>query len=166
MGGTDVQSPSYDQGQTACHKETSNMRKSFLWPGANSMSQSNFKHEEGALSFTPSLDINNEDPHSGTVTPLSPFSIFHKFPSTNIYIPAHFLVILFQSMWNIFWWERSDFTVRRVCKINLQMLREGLATAGSAQSLGACTDLMGDSIPWGLHWGRLFHLVIVRYSWQ
>lgn len=32
------------------------------------MSQRNLKHEEGALSFTPSLDINNEDPPSANVT--------------------------------------------------------------------------------------------------
>lgn len=54
------------------------------------MSRRNLNQEEDAPSFTPSLDMNNEDPLS-----LSPFSAFHKFPSTNVYNPVHLLVIFF-----------------------------------------------------------------------
>lgn len=54
------------------------------------MSQRNLKQEEDTPSFTPSLDMNNEDPRS-----LSPFSAFHRFPSTNVYNPVHLLVIFF-----------------------------------------------------------------------
>lgn len=143
MGGTDMQSPSYDQGQTACHKETSNRRKmprallqALIWT---------MKTHCHSLLFLP----------------------FTNFPAPMSTTLSTFLLFFFQSMWNRFWWERSDFTVRRVCKINLQMLREGLATAGSAQSLGACTDFMGGTPhPEACTGVALSSSVIVRYSWQ